>query len=280
MNKYLNLVSYFGGKYPHLKWLISKFPAGNFHFIDIMCGSANVALNVDYPLITINDVNNEVINLFKVLREHDQEFFRMLYFTPFSRAELNLIITDNKNEVELDPMERARRYFALCQLSYGANGSQNNHYGTGFEWKTVKSGFYRVDNWNAKLEKLSKIVDKLRTFQIENSNALELFDKVNTPGNIVYFDPPYLLHTRKSKKRYRHEVDESFHHQLAEKLKTAKCFVAVSGYDSPIYDDIFSYLHKTTDISKKMNVGKIDSKECLWTNYDTEKINSVLKIDF
>src|SRR5450759_984121 len=100
MQKYINLISYFGGKYPHLKWLISKFPAGNYHFIDIMCGSGNVALNVNYPLITVNDVNDEIINLFNVLRDNYDEFLRALYFTPFSRAELNRIITDAINNVE------------------------------------------------------------------------------------------------------------------------------------------------------------------------------------
>ena len=78
MSRYLNLISYFGGKFPHLKWLIDKFPQGNYHFIDIMCGSANVALNVDYPLITINDLNSDVINLFKVMRTNLDEFMKRI----------------------------------------------------------------------------------------------------------------------------------------------------------------------------------------------------------
>lgn len=280
MNKYLNMVSYFGGKYPHLKWLIDKFPAGNYHFIDAMCGSANVALNVNYPLITVNDLNDEIINLFQVLRENHNEFLRSVYFTPFSRSELNNIITDSINGVQIDPVERARRYFVKCQLGYGANGSQNNHYGTGFEWKIQSSNYYRVDNWNFKLDRLTKIVDKLRHFQIENRNALELFESVNHPGNIVYFDPPYLLSLRKSEKRYLIEQDDDFHIRLSEKTKSAKCFVAISGYDSTLYNEIFSHLIKTVDIPKKANVGKILTQECIWTNYNPGAINGVLKLKF
>ena len=273
MQKYLNLVAYFGGKYPHLKWLISKFPAGNYHFIDIMCGAANVALNVNYPLITVNDINDEIINLFYMLRNHYDELLRTIYFTPFSRAELNKIITDSINNVELSNIERARRYFIKCQLGFGANGSQNNHYGCGFEWAIQQSNFYRIDNWNLKLLKLAKTVARLRQFQIENRNAIKLFDNVNKKGNIIYFDPPYLLSLRKSKKRYRYEVENDFHYKIAEKAKTANCFIAISGYDSPLYDDIFSDFYKSIDKAKKTNVGKNLVRECLWTNYDPNTIN-------
>jgi len=279
MQKYVNLISYFGGKYPHLKWLISKFPAGNYHFIDIMCGSANVALNVNYPLVTVNDMNDEIHNLFQVLRNDYDEFMRILYFTPFSRTELNNIITALKNNESVSNVERARRYFVKSQLGYGANGSQNNHYGMGFEWALHETNFYRTDNWNLKLQRLAKVVDKLRHFQIESRDALELFDSVNSRGNIVYFDPPYLLSTRKSKKRYHHEQEDDFHVRLAEKISDAKCFVAVSGYDSPLYDELFSSMHKSMDIPKKSNVGKLITRECLWTNYDPITVNGSYKLN-
>lgn len=280
MQKYLNIIPYFGGKYPHLKWLIDKFPAGNYHFIDAMGGGANVAINVSYPLVTYNDLNDEVINLFGVIRNHYDEFIRAIYFTPFSRVEYNRIITDAINQVQLEDIERARRYFIKSQLGYGANGSQNNHYGCSFDWKMYGSNFYKVDNFNLKIQRLSKIVEKLRHIQIENRDALELFDKVNMKGNIVYFDPPYLLSLRKSKKRYMHEVADSFHEQLASKIQDAKCFVAISGYDSPMYDDIFKGLFKSTNSLSKANTGKIMVSECLWTNYNPDAVNGTYKLQF
>jgi len=280
MNKYLNLISYFGGKYPHLKWLIDKFPAGNYHFIDIMCGSANVALNVNYPLVTVNDLNDDIINLFEVLRNNHDELIRLIYFTPFSRSEVNNIITDNRNSLQFDPVERARRYFVKSQLGFGANGSQNNHYGWSIDWVLHKTNYYKVDNWNVKLKRLCKIVARLRQFQIENQDAIDLFNRVNLPGNIVYFDPPYLLSTRKSKKRYLHEVESDFHSQLATIVKNAKCFVAISGYDSPLYDDLFTGFYKSIDKPKQANTGKVKKSECLWTNYDPITINGNLKLEF
>lgn len=271
MSKHLNLISYFGGKYPHLTWLIPLLPKGNYHFVDIMCGSANVALNVDYPLITINDLNDDVVNLFKVLRDHYDEFVRRIYFTPFARAELNNII--DTDDQEYDNIEKARRYFTRSQLGYGANGSQNNHRGAGMEYTIQRTAYYRVDNWNFKLNKLPEIVDRLRHFQIESRDALLLFEKVNRPGTVVYFDPPYMLSTRKSKKRYRHEQEDDFHHALAAAVKSAECHIAISGYATELYDEIFPGLIKTIAPVSKANNGKVPVQECLWTNYDPAELN-------
>ena len=280
MSKYLNMISYYGGKFPHLLWLLSKFPKGKYHFVDIMCGAANVALNVNYPLVTINDTNNEVMNLFRILRDQHDEFMRLVYFTPFSRAEHSSIVLAERNGEKFSDLERARRYFIKSQLGYGANGSQNNHYGTGFEWKLHTSNYYRVDNWNFKLKKLANLVQHLRHFQIEQRDALELFDDVNQKGSFVYFDPPYLLALRKAKKRYTNEVADEFHYQLADKVRDAKCLVAISGYDSPLYDELFKGFYKVSDTPKSCNTGKIKTKESLWTNYDTTKLSTQTKLKF
>lgn len=278
--KHFNIISYFGGKFPHLSWLLPLFPKGNYHFIDIMCGSANVAINVDFPLVTINDLNDEVVNLFEVLRNHYDEFMRLVYFTPFSRAELYNIIEDAEN-LNISKVEKARRFYVRSQIGFGANGSQNLHYGAGFEYKTQRSAFYRVDNWNTKLDKLQNIVERLRSLQIEHRDAIELFEKVNRPENIVYFDPPYLMEVRKSKKRYRYEVDKDFHFKLAEAVKNAKCFVAVSGYDSDTYSELFKDFYKTTGPTTKINTKKTENRECLWTNYIPSEQNGsgILKLN-
>lgn len=269
--KYKNLVSYFGGKFPHLKWLTSHFPTGNYHFVDLMCGSANVALNVDYPLITVNDLNDNIINLFEVLRNNYDEFLRALYFTPFSRAELYKIIESEKPDCKI---EWARHYFVKCQLGYGANGSQNDYKGAGFEYSIARSNFYRVDNWNVKLNRLASISAKLRTFQIESKNALELIDKVDKPTSIIYVDPPYLFSTRHSGKRYLHEVDLEFHENLLDQLKGVNnAFVAISGYSSELYDDLLTGFYRSTNKKIKLTISKKPQIECLWTNYDYKSIN-------
>lgn len=276
--KYLNLISYFGGKFPHLAWLIDKFPKGNYHFVDLMCGSANVALNVNYPLVTINDLNSEVVNLFEVLRTKQDDFLQAVYFTPFSREELRRIV-DREYPVK-DKVEQARQYFVRSQLGYGANGSQNNHHGFGVEYGLHSSNYYRVENWGIKLKRMAVIADKLRTIQIENKDIFDLFPRLDRPETIIYIDPPYSFQTRSSRKRYTHEWADDDHARLAEMVSNANCYVAISGYESKLYSDLFNKFYMIKNTPTRNSVKKKLVQECLWTNYDTTQINGKLQFDF
>jgi hypothetical protein len=57
---------------------------------------------------------------------------------------------------------------------------------------------------------------------------------------LVYSDPPYLLYTRSSKRRYRFEYEESDHIELLEILKKLPCSVMISGYPSNLYDSLLT----------------------------------------
>ena len=263
--KNLNLVSYFGGKWPHLKWLKAQFPQGDFHFIDALCGAANVALNINYPLVTINDLNDEIINLFEVLREQHEAFMQAIYFTPFAEAELTKCIEE---ETPTDPLERARRYFVKCQLGYGANGSQNNHKGAGMEFTIQRANYYRVDNWNKKLARMAEIVDKLRGFQILNRDLFYVIDKMDRPNNFIYIDPPYVLSTRRDKKRYKHEWDDDKHVKLCDRLNQVEnAMICLSGYDNEIYRDMLPDFNVIKGPKNMATVSKKSAYEHVWTNY-------------
>ena len=57
-----------------------------------------------------------------------------------------------------------------------------------------------------------------------------------TGSELIYCDPPYLLETRTSKRRYRHEYSRQDHLDLLELLKSLPCRVILSGYPSAVYD--------------------------------------------
>ncbi len=269
MKKPLNAISYFGGKGPHLNWLIPHFPKGDFHFVDIMGGGGSVSLNVNYPLQTYNDLNQDVVNLFYVLRESPELLKRLIYFTPFSRS-----LNDNLRQMDFeDPVYKAWRYYCRCHFGFAANGSQNNQAGMGFEWQIQRSNFYRVKNWNLKLNKLDMIITKLRTIQIENRNAFDIWDSVNKKGSFVYWDPPYVLHTRSSKKRYNHELGQNTeaeidsHYRMCELVKDSNCLVAISGYDNVIYNSSLKGFSKFKTKGLRSNTKKSLFQEVIWTNY-------------
>lgn len=78
---------WYGGKYSHLDWLLPLLPATN-HYCEPFGGSAAVLLNrKPAPVETYNDIDSEVVNFFKMLREHKDELIYAIGMTPFSREE-------------------------------------------------------------------------------------------------------------------------------------------------------------------------------------------------
>jgi hypothetical protein len=61
-----------------------------------------------------------------------------------------------------------------------------------------------------------------------------------TGSELIYCDPPYLIETRTSKRRYRYEYSRQDHVDLLELLKSLPCRVILSGYPSAMYDGMLA----------------------------------------
>lgn len=66
---------------------------------------------------------------------------------------------------------------------------------------------------------------------------LRSFDFAGAGRVLIYADPPYLLETRTSRRRHRHEYSRDDHEQLLQLLLAVPAAVILSGYPSAIYDD-------------------------------------------
>lgn len=79
---------YPGSKWSLAGWIISHFPAGyeKMVYLEPFCGSGAVFFNKEPGAVeTINDLDGDVVNLFRVLREAPDELRRALELTPYSR---------------------------------------------------------------------------------------------------------------------------------------------------------------------------------------------------
>src|ERR1700680_2894609 len=80
---------WYGGKFNHLDWLLPLLPAAH-HYCEPFSGSAAVLLNrIPAPIETYNDVDGEVVNFFRALRDQPDELARAIALTPFSREEFH-----------------------------------------------------------------------------------------------------------------------------------------------------------------------------------------------
>lgn len=90
-------------------------------------------------------------------------------------------------------------------------------------------------------------------------------------GNeLVYCDPPYLLQTRTSQRKYRYDYEEHDHIELLALLKTLPCRVILSGYPAALYDDTLRGWN-TTQL-QVMNQAGVRTEQ-LWFNYTVDRVH-------
>ena len=81
------ILKYPGGKWRISKWIISHFPEHKV-YVEPYFGSGAVFFNKEPSYIeTINDVDGNIVNLFKVCREYPDKLAQLIELTPFSREE-------------------------------------------------------------------------------------------------------------------------------------------------------------------------------------------------
>ena len=90
-----------------------------------------------------------------------------------------------------------------------------------------------------------------------------------TGRELVYSDPPYLLHTRTSGRRYRFDYEERDHADLLALLKHLPCPVILSGYPSVLYDEQLADW-RTLELQVMNQAGVRTEK--LWFNFTPQRL--------
>ncbi len=229
-----------GGKWRLAPWVISHFPPHRV-YIEPYGGAGSVLLRKPrVPAEVYNDLDGEVVNLFRVLRNENQaaELRRLLKLTPYAREEMEAAYTEPS---PTDPIEKARRAVVRGFMSHGADGF-NRKARPGFRGQRSGSGYFHAHDWKHWHDAMPAIVDRLQGVVIENKPALELIERSDGEGVLFYLDPPYVPSVRQKRQRkvYAFEMDEPDHRRLAAVLHGLKGMVILSGYDSPLYDELYA----------------------------------------
>ena len=259
---------WYGGKYSHLDWLLPLLPACH-HYCEPFGGSGAVLLNrAPSPVETYNDLDGEVVNFFRVLRDEKDQLVEAIGLTPFSREEFSLACVIDPN---LSPLERARRFFVRArQVRTGL--AQTASLGRWANCKnTSRAGMSGVvSRWLGSIEDLPDIAMRLLRVQIENRPASEVVRLYDSPETLFYCDPPYIHLTRGDNKAYGYEMTDEEHRQLAHVLNSAQGRVAISNYQCKLMDELHPAPKWTKNIApeKTIHSTKGQRAEALWTNYD------------
>jgi DNA adenine methylase len=229
------LVRYHGSKWAIAPWIISYIPKHRV-YVEPYGGGAAILLRKSRVYEEIyNDLDGDIVNLFRIARDNGEELKRLIELTPFSREEYLKAYKPTD-----DPIEQARRTVIrafMGRYSTGATGkiSDTGSITTGFKAKSDGA----VKAWASYPGALQEIIRRLKGVVIENKDALEVIDQHDSIQTLFYVDPPYLLSTRDEGTDYRHEMTAEDHVKLAEKLNQVKGAVLVSGYHSSLYDELY-----------------------------------------
>ena len=260
---------WYGGKYSHLDWLLPLLPQ-TAHFCDVFGGSAAVLINRQpAPVETYNDIDSELVNFFRVLRQHKEVLTELIGLTPFSREELEMACQPLTPETS--ELERARRFFVRARqvrtgLAQTASAGRWAHCVL-----TSRAGMAgAVSRWLGASEDLPFIAQRLLRVQIENASALEVITRYDSSDTLFYCDPPYVHSTRGDSNAYGFEMTDDDHRSLAAKLNQVAGKVALSGYHSTLYDELYQGWFVTESASKMAHSVKTERTEVLWTNYDPQ----------
>ena len=260
---------WYGGKYSHLDWLLPLLPKSH-HYCEPFAGSAAVLMNRESsPIETYNDIDGEVANFFRILRDQKEALIQAIGLTPFSREEFCVAL--NRAEPGLSGLERARRFFVRArQVRTGL--AQTATLGRWANCKnTSRAGMSgAVSRWLGSIEGLAEAAARLMRVQIENRPALEIIALYDSPATLFYCDPPYLHSTRGDAKAYGFEMTDDQHGDLAESLNTIQGKAAVSGYRSDQMDRLYRGRHgwRRIDASERIcHSVKKGRTESLWVKY-------------
>jgi len=251
------VLRYFGGKWMLAPWIIEHFPRHRT-YVEPFGGGGSVLMRKSRSYAEIyNDLDTEIVGLFKILRDPDSASLLELGLrnTPFSRVEFEEAYLEST-----DPIELARKLIIRSFMGFGSDGVFKSS--TGFRANSNRSGTTPAHDWVTYWDSLPHFTERLSGVVIENRPAVDVIQAQDSDQTLFYIDPPYVKSTRSEKHAYRHEMDDEDHLHLIEVMKSIRGFVVLSGYRNELYDSL-DWLRVDRPAYAD---GARKRIECLWLN--------------
>lgn len=234
MSRSRPIVRYHGGKWKLAPWITSYFPEHRV-YVEPFGGGGSVLLRKPRCYAEIyNDLDGEMVNLFRIVRDSGDELKRLLSLTPFARDEYR----DSFEHTD-DPMEMARRTVIRSFMGFGSN-ALCRAVKSGFRSNSNRSGTTPAHDWANYPDCLDTLIDRLRGVVLENRAAGEVMPRHDGPATLHYCDPPYVHATRTQAAHghhgYNHEMTDDQHRQFAADVRALSGMVIISGYAHDLYD--------------------------------------------
>jgi DNA adenine methylase len=151
-------------------------------YVEVFAGAAWMLFrkpNSDVEII--NDINKELVTLYRCVKLHLKEFIRYFEWVLTARDEYERLKAENPDS--LTDIQKAARFFYLLRNNFGGKVDRSNF--TPCTTRPPKINLYRLE------EALSEIHLRLSGVYVENLNYDALIQKYDRPHTFFYLDPPY-----------------------------------------------------------------------------------------
>lgn len=222
-----------GGKYSLIDILRQHLPQGK-RLIEPFVGAGSVFLNTDYDEYLLNDINPDLINLYRILQSEP---------LPFIRDAAALFVPDNNDADRyyryrqqfngtVDKYERALLFLYLNRHGYNGLCRYNKKGGFNVPFGRYKRPYFPERELRLFAEKAKRAEFTCEPFELAMRRAEQ-------PSDVVYCDPPYAPLTPTANFTSYHEGGFDAHEQL--KLAQNAAFLAreygvnvlISNHDVP-----------------------------------------------
>lgn len=174
-----SFISWIGGKKLLRKRILEEFPEkGSFNrYIEVFGGAGWVLFSSDKhaKLEVYNDINGNLVNLFKCAKYHPEALQKELEFTVMSREQF----FDAKGQIEvkgLTDIQRAARFYILIKESFGTD---------------IRTFGVRPKNMVNAVDYISEVSKRLSMVVIENQDFERILKTYDKSDALFYLDPPY-----------------------------------------------------------------------------------------
>jgi DNA adenine methylase len=248
--------AYYGGKTTLAPQIAALLPP-HVHYVEPFAGGLSVLLAKSRSEAeTVNDLDGDLVTFWRVLRDQPEDLERVCRLTPHSRD-------DYAESAELDSatdLERARRVWARLTQS-----RSNSMKPTG--WRRSLDGQRSLPRIMARhAESITRVATRLDGVTLESRDALDVIRDYGGESDVcLYVDPPYLGSTRATNYRVEMTADDA-HVALADALNGCRATVVLSGYDAPLYAELFGGWHRMALKAPPAMSHETGRIEVLWSN--------------
>lgn len=184
----VSVFPYPGGKGRRSGFIIDRMPPHDC-YVEVFGGSGAILYNKPESTHEVyNDLNSDLVQFFKVLRERPDDLEEWVRAVPYAREVYEDWVEDFFAGYRPDdPVARAGRFFALRYMQFAGDISMKN----GFKVRAKRSPARTFDNGRARLQELA---ERFRQVTIENTDYTDIFLRYDDRevDVLFYCDPPYV----------------------------------------------------------------------------------------